>query len=532
MRVVAWVIASGMAAFALSVVLQDFHLVYRGQARIVESILSTLPAIWLFVSLASFIYWPIAAAMMLLAIYVLSEIHSLKYATTGEPLIWSDLTAFDNAGIVLHYLTPLHVVVLSGFFVILLIIGVGFRARLVQVSRPALVVAVLLFPLVFHPPLARTSETISEPIATLFETAGVEYHSWNWSLNVKQNGLLWHLLQTSQRSMPRAPTAEQAAHYQELMARKDHSAVVDEVILVFCEACWHQDYHFSDNFQPLVDRGFQQFRAISPTFGGGTVNGAFELITGLPANGALNGIIYQEYAEDIRADAHTLPAALADSGFATLSAHNNSSEFWRRDEVVPKLGFDRFIGLEQMGEQHAGWTRDYVLYDTALALRDQISGPKFFFLTTVYTHGPYTVNNDFGERDFAYKLQTSIKDLVAFTDTVLADNPDALVMVVGDHKPALNRYFRRHGILARAPRGDVPVYAYHSDDARLASMINRAEGKPFFCVAKALNHEFLGATVPAFEFSKDNRLCSKPAAQDNKALTQAYPDWLFHRILF
>lgn len=442
----------------------------------------------------------------------------------------------------LHYLTAIHLIFIIGFALAFLLSAWAFRARLFRVSRPDLVLGLLLFPLVFHPSISRTAEVIGEPITVLLAAAGVEYRDWDWSSNVRHNGLLWHLLQTSQRQLPALPTSEQAQQYDAMIARAGSAPAVDEVILVFCESCWHKDHHFVDNFEPLLDRGFQQFRAIAPTYGGGTVNGAFELITGLPANGALSGVIYQEYANDIRAGAHTLPAALAENGFVTVSAHNNNASFWRRDEVLPKLGFQRFIGLEEMAERHAGWTRDYVLYDTALSVRAEMLGPKFLFLTTVYSHGPYTINDDLGEQDYAYKLRTSIQDLVAFTDTVLADNPDALILVVGDHKPPLTEYFFHHNILSRAMLaglvrdqaaiGDVPVYIYYSDKARMGGMIEMADGSSFFCLAYALNDYFLGATVPAFEFSADHNLCTQGSDQRYEALTQEYPDWLYHSILF
>lgn len=540
--VLGWVIAVGFGAFAISGGLQHFHITYRGEVRFLAVVLSTIPAIWVFVSLASIIARPIAAAVVLFAVYVLSEIHKIKYTSTSEPLLWSDITTLNNAGIVLHYVTPAHLLFVIVFFLAFLLLAWISRARLFRISRPDLVVGILLFPLVFHPSISRTAEVVGNPITGLLATAGVEYRDWDWSSNVKHNGLLWHLVQTSQRQLPAKPTSEQARQYQALIAREGSAPAVDEVILIFCEACWHKDYHFVDNFEPLLGRGFQEFRAIAPTYGGGTVNGAFELITGLPANGALNGVIYQEYADDIRADAHTLPAALVENGFAAISAHNNRASFWRRDEVLPKLGFERFIGLEDMAERHSGWTRDYVLYDTALSVRAEILGPKFFFLTTVYSHGPYTINDDLGEQDYAYKLRTSIQDLVAFTDAVLADNPDALILVIGDHKPALNEYFSRHNILSRsmmaglvrdqAVLGDVPVYIYHSDNARVAAMTEMAEGASFFCLANALNDLFLGAVVPAFEFSADYNLCSQSSDQRYESLTQEYPGWLYHSILF
>lgn len=93
-----WIIAVGFGAFAISGGLQHFHIVYRGEIRFLAVILSTIPAIWVFVSLASVIARPIAAAMVLFAVYVLSEIHQIKTISTGEPLLWSDITTLDNAG--------------------------------------------------------------------------------------------------------------------------------------------------------------------------------------------------------------------------------------------------------------------------------------------------------------------------------------------------------------------------------------------------------------------------------------------------
>jgi len=537
-----------------AVEMQDFSLVFRGERRALQAILATLPLVWLYIALATVLTRPLAAAIALLAGYVLSRMNEVKFAETGEPLVWSDFSTTANLDVVLPYASALDIGIISLAATAVVASVLYFRRRCLRSSRHYFLTALLLTPLVLHSPLSRSVEPVAQPMEVALGKLGIRYLSFDRSLNVRYNGLFWHVLHTGRIALPDAATEAEQQAYQRLAGRSvDPPARVDEVIVILCEACWHDTLHFTDNFQPLRDRGFKGFRAISPVYGGRTVNAAFELITGLPANGALNGVIYQEYIDYIRASTDSYPAALAENGWNTRAAHNNWAAFWRRDAMLPRLGFDDFLSLEDMPPKEEVWARDRILYDAVFETRDTVPGPTFFFLTSIYGHGPYGEEHDWGEAHFAYKMKRSIQDMAAFTDQVLADNPDALILVLGDHKPSLGRYFHRHGILPRhyflsvgesnrdyalgfhadpAVVGDVPAYVYHADAERRQALIEEMSGRPFYCLPEVLSRLYTGGSTPVLAYIRESGVCAQFKPDEYKKRSQAFPDWLYHQALF
>ncbi|QHF29746.1 hypothetical protein PspR32_18845 [Pseudomonas sp. R32] len=401
--------------------------------------------------------------------------------------------------------------------------------------------------------LCSYSDLISQSFAVqadkLSKKLGVYYISWDWPVNIERNGLPLHLIHTSRRTIPTEATEAQASAFASLQGH----AVADNnrpqnIIFILCEACWHDEQHFKSAFLPLVNAGFIETRSVSPVYGGATVNATFELLTGLPSTGSLSGVIYQEYASLISNSAHTLPRYLKAAGYNTTEEHNHGKQFWKRDIVSPKFGFDKFVGLEDMGQAVTiNWADDEILFDHALSeLKKNQS--NFMFLTTVSTHGPYPFINDYGQGYYLSKLSTAIQRVAAFAEKVKAYDNNALIMVVGDHKPALNTFFYKEGILPKdhfdtvgetngeftfsansAPeiRGDVPVYVLGKDAGRVNQFVEQSNGKPFFCLSQILDTDFINSGVPAYNFANEHSICTNEANMGYKAIVSLYPDWLY-----
>src|SRR5690606_24017711 len=103
--------------------------------------------------------------------------------------------------------------------------------------------------------------------------------------------------------------------------------------------------------------------------------------------------------------------------------------FWKRKLIAPKLGFERFIGLEQMSFTGTGWPEDHYLYDKVINLLKENNEPSFYFLTTVYTHGPYvSINSDTGEQDYKNRLSKSIEDMSIFIEEALKIEPNTAIL--------------------------------------------------------------------------------------------------------
>ena len=501
-----------------------------------------------------------AAAVVTGMHVLLSAINQIKLQLTNAPLAWSDLASTDNLTIVPSYLNArvvlMLVAVLAAFAGLLwadrhLPRLQGFKRRVLY-----LVLAGVCAPLAFYSYASVVHTRWAEQLAAWLTTRDVYYMSWNELLNQRANGVVAHLMHTSvPRQLPTATAQEQAA-YDALRAQARAFNAAPRwrprhVVMVLCESCWHDDTWFKAEFEPLYAMGFQGAQAYAPTFGGGTVNSTFELLTGLPSGGTLSGIIYHEYGRQLSPQVRSLPQAFREAGYRTLALHNFHRRFWRRDLVNPKMGFDRFIALEDMAYDGPNWPPDHLLYDRALAELQAAEQPVFMYLTTMSTHGSYQPDNDHGEGDYARRLGVALKDLAAFAQALRRADPDAVVVVVGDHKPALPDFFYQSGALpadlfvsdAKGKAnlrpsvsvedvGSVPLLVLASARADAPRFLREVDQKPFFCVSDYLARTLAGIITPVHAYTQANGLCDTYTTGHYAQVQGLYPPWLFADTLF
>ena len=532
------VVAFGLLVVGFAVIAdlrRDFMLFPSGLG--LRTAIAVTPLLCLFAVQRIVLSRTAAFLLSLLPWVALGEANAMKFRVTGEPLLWTDLSTVANLSVLWHYVGPHHLVGLA--------IGLGLAGWVVRadgVRRPspprvaatgaALLVAA---PIMLHPYLDCVAPTIARRMQVALAAHDVIYDPWDWTRNARRNGLSIHLIQTSRREVPDPPTPVERRRYASLRGR--HTPVNPmprTVMVILCESCWNDAQRFPRMFDPLVARGLVPFRAISPAYGGGTVNATFELLTGLPARGALTGVIYQEYAGLLRDEAEALPRALGRRGYATLDAHNHYRRFWKRDVVNPKLGFDHFLSLEEMAYTGPGWADDRVLFDAVAARLQPESGLTFSFLTTVFGHGGYRADDDLGEGVYAARITRSVTALAEFIDQLLRIDPSALLLVLGDHKPGLTEYFVAQGLLPRdvtsAPWdvvGDVPGFVRHPDARTAAAFAARANGMPFFCVSTLLDEAFIGVDHVPFAFAREIGACARRPDGAYDALVRRYPDFLY-----
>ncbi|MDD2055964.1 LTA synthase family protein [Pseudomonas sp. GD03860] len=540
------------AQLASGLYLQNFMFYVDENLRSLPILLSVTPVI-LFYLLLRFFFAPLLSALTTSAtLWVLSIANRIKLSLTNDPLSWSDLSSTANASVITHYLTLQHCLLLLAILLTLLFawkINPRKKTSLKStISR--LIACLLLAPIPFYLYGDIIGRVTAAEGLKLAEKLEATYISWDWELNIERHGLPLHLAHTSRRRIPDTPTSQDVLAFENLRHAPERiEELPRNIIYILCEACWHDEHHFAAPFAKLEALGFKQTRAISPVYGGSTVNATFELLTGLPANGALSGVIYQEYASLISPAAHTLPRYLRDIGYRTLEEHNHGRRFWRRDIVAPKFGFDQFISLEDMGEKVGIlWADDKILFDRALSDIQKNKGNNFLFLTTVSTHGPYFFDNDYGQKNYSERLANALDRIATFVTQVKLLNPSTLIVVMGDHKPALNKFFYEEGILPRDQfdtigatnedfsfsaqsseelRGDVPVYIYYDEKAQVDTLVRNAMGRPFFCLSQVINDELLGTRLPAFEYARQNSICSDFKPGEYKTAILKYPDWLY-----
>ena len=496
-------------------------------------------------------------------------INGTKTALTGEPLSFNDIISGLNLTIAGRYLNYWSIT--SALLIILGGIILAYVSKNITTSKLhqlfLLLLLIAISPFAFTPYfLLLSGETkFNAKFQALSTKYNIVYASWNWPGNAQANGLPMHLIQTSLRkSVPSATDAGRALYATE----KDRNPVPTTghktIIYILCESCWYDKNNFSEKFEPLFRMGYSALRATSPVYGGGTPNAEFEMLTGLPSNAdKLSGIIYQEYAGLIKPDAETLASALKQKGFITYAAHNYIKNFWHRDVVYKKFGFDVFQGLSEMGDlppeyasrkQPWQWQPDdYLLYRNAINAIKLADGKKIFLnLITMSTHGPFPHMNDYGEGVYGHELNESIERITEFSKEVEKIDPDAVIVIYGDHKPSLNTYFYKNKILpaemfsktgdrdedfllknGATPKdyGDVPVLIKSRDRDSIAQLTAAANNKPFFCLSSLIDKYFIASGLPAFTYNA-NVVCDLQNQYSYQQLIHMPPAWLYAMALF
>ncbi len=201
------------------------------------------------------------------------------------------------------------------------------------------------------------------------------------------------------------------------------SKIKPDIILIQLESYMDpkliKDLTFSDDPAPVhtyLRENFSHGQLAVPSFGGGTANTEFEVLTGIsidnfgPSEYPYKTVILNETCE-------SLAYNLKESGYSAHAIHNHTGNFYDRDKVYPNLGFDSFQSLEYMTDYELtpyGWCKDNILTEeiiTALTYTDEKNGidedtPRFVWTVSVQGHGKYPTEPIPGE-DYVIKVDSS-----------------------------------------------------------------------------------------------------------------------------
>ncbi|EKY3998891.1 sulfatase-like hydrolase/transferase, partial [Enterobacter roggenkampii] len=513
----------------------------------------------------------VAAYTVIIIFKLLEYINGVKLSLTGEVLSWGDLFSHSNISIAKHYISPLilfYLFLAISFGIILFFISRVFytttRNKLFLVVS---FLAILPFSFFSHfNSIFGEDTTISRKMRSFAQEMKVTYISWSWPENLEKNGMAMHLIMTGARkSAPSADANEKENYDIEKRIGITKSSKHKTIIYVLCESCWYDNANFKEIFTPLLNEGFVTFRATSPVYGSGTANVEFEMLTGLPSNsGTLSGMIYQEYASQFKPSSDTIASILKRKGFITYAAHNYIKEFWHRDIIYKKFGFDKFDSVSEMSNislpEEIRKTRkewqwqpdDYLLYKSAIEQLKNAGGKSIFMnLITMSTHGPYPHINDSGDHVYTYELKQAIDRFIDFYKEVRKIDPNAVVVLYGDHKPSLNKFFMERNVLSAelfsktgdndndfvfngdvepTDLGDVPVFISAGSNINLENLAMEANNQPYFCVSSLIDKHLINSGLPSFRHNIKSH-CSD-INEPYKSKINNMPPWIYSMALF
>lgn len=217
---------------------------------------------------------------------------------------------------------------------------------------------------------------------------------------------------------------------------------------------------FSEEPLPNLKKLYENFSSgyISvPSFGAGTANTEFEVITGMNLNDFGPG--EYPYKTVLKENAcESVCYYLKEYGYTTNALHNNEGDFYQRNSVFSRLGFDTFTSIEYIEEYEEtpmGWVKDNCLIGEIIGMLKESDTPDFVYCISVQGHGDYppvtedmgmniTVsnNNVTGNPEGFEYFVNQIHDMDKFVADLIEEinkiDEDTVVVFYGDHLPTFD----------------------------------------------------------------------------------------------
>jgi Sulfatase len=231
------------------------------------------------------------------------------------------------------------------------------------------------------------------------------------------------------------------------------------VLESFTDPAWYPRFGLGDEPVPPLFERWRQIPlsvAISPVFGNRSSNAEFEVLCGLPAAVSSSDVIFWRLPNS---PLPCLPNLLGEQGYRSSALHPSPPRTFNLSEAYPALGFDDsafitdlntadwdggFLSAQSTLDQH--WVRVAPLLDG--------NRPVLSYAFINASHFPYDRNEErrptrwrpVGASPEVTAYMNAIYYLMvavdAFVDRVLREDPDSLIVVVGDHGPALGPNFQ------------------------------------------------------------------------------------------
>ncbi len=195
-----------------------------------------------------------------------------------------------------------------------------------------------------------------------------------------------------------------------------------------------------------------------PGVGGNTMRTEFAVLSGR-APGELGLDRLHPYHAFCRAPVDTLAWRLKARGYRTVCLHPYDRSFYGRDQAMPNLGFDRFLGEEAFRDapRLGRYVSDRAVADLALRIVEEEGPAVFVFAVTMGAHGPWAAEPlrplpelseaaVSGLGDYLARLADTDRALQRLADA-LRERGDGVLGLYGDHLPSLPALWSALGAL-------------------------------------------------------------------------------------
>lgn len=428
-----------------------------------DFVLQLLLALGLFALSRNNLIFVVLQASLMALVYFSSPVKMIYFS--GAPVTPYDLASAWALFLIIdpatRWLVALPLLGLCGLFLYNL-----------QVTRRSLLALLALF-LLLPPGLQAASPALSRWMGSAYPN-----ETWNLGFNYVVRGPSVYLLHESVKMLseeahvpsPREVAGAIAALGLDPAPRPEQApARPRDLHLLLVESLWDASQlpaladsptPFAPLFHSLWEQGGRS-EVLSPVYTGGTANAEFELLCGLPV---LSDRIAFEH--ELRNDSiPCLPQLLRRHGYRTVALHPNRKHFWNRAYAYPRLGFDDYFAEPSFVMDNLLGGR--FLSDRSLLrqVREILHGsdaPLFDYTITIAEHYPYYPDPQRatgGTWNSGHEVLDRYLELIRHSTQAIADHievlrqedPDSLIVVLGDHSPLLGPSFegyRAAGLIA------------------------------------------------------------------------------------
>jgi phosphoglycerol transferase MdoB-like AlkP superfamily enzyme len=395
--------------------------------------------------------------------------NALKISILGGPLMPDDFVAAKNMFLLLDGWQLLGAIAMVALPALLLWWMVAWRKVSSWASLGVIGLAVGL--------LVAFPESASQALDKEFGNS-----VWNQRGNYDARGLPVHLLQEGVRSRARrepAPTMQEVARALDRLGASTPRELIKvaganrpdrNLHMIVLESFWDPTLltaselsadPFDPDFRSLWATAGHS-HALAPVFGGYTANTEFEILCGFPVE--RDNVFFEG---GLRRTVPCLPRHLASAGYRSFASHPNAASFWNRVNAYNRIGFDTYWSDAdfERDDMNRNFLSDASLYRQVLdRLGPQLQGPApvFNYVLTYFGHLPYPLNEQRPKvisaaeghgtvEAFANTMYYKSRELMEFLRELRRLDPDGLVVLFGDHLPALGNQFggfRESGLLA------------------------------------------------------------------------------------
>lgn len=401
-------------------------------------------------------FWPWAIAYTLL-ITVLQISNALKFAVLGSPIMPDDFLGFVNMFMLFDdwrlYILWAALLLPAGLW----LYAIDWKRPLTGVLMSGLLIAGFSF----------------VENATAINRYMDKNHGdrvWDQPGNYRDRGLIQHVLHETSRNLARGkveltredilnakntmPSAgESLAHFSSEIVQRNVYIILLESFFdpMALESLGVSEDPMDPRFRALwAETGHST--GLAPVYGGYTANSEFEVMCGFPVTH--NAVFFEGW---LRNDVPCLPEYLSGAGYRAVASHPNHAAFWNRVNAYERLGFSDYWARNEfdLDDMNGPFLSDASLFrqvwDKQAEMRE--SGQPFLsYIVTYFGHLDYPLNDarpshvsvendpNLVER-YMNTIYYKSREVMDFYETLRAGDPDAIVVIFGDHLPFLGPNF-------------------------------------------------------------------------------------------